>query len=675
MESLPPIQRSIVRLREEVSRHEYYYFLLKQPIITDLDYDVLKGRLAQLEGENPQFRCTASPIYRYQTLNTPLYKTVDHVKRMLEYERGSDRDAIRQFTQRVDYGKLSERVHYIFEPIVDGVDVELVYQNAVFERAVLRVDGKQGIDVTQNVKALKGFRLRLYEGARPCPELLSIHAKFFITTEELNDVNFIQVREGARVFLGIEAYVKSLLLTSDFWELTTSPLNYLCIDILAGDEDMVDLTEIREALAQWRLPINPIISDVHESADTGIHYRDRLLEEYAKLPYDHLGVAIKTHEACIREELGVSRTIIRWALELVYPSMKKSARITEINFGIDRRGVLLATAKTKPVYLGGMNIHTARFEHAQDIEKDDIRVGDVVWLERDGERLPLVRGRLPNSDRIGPRVPTRVPTHCPVCQTQLEYRRGILRCVNTYACSAQMHLRLLHFISEDGFNIRHLGVARCQHLIERELISDFADLFRLKWQDLVGLPYVKEGRARLLVQEIQKSRKIRLRNFLFALGIPEVGHIVSGELERVLHSLDEVKSASYRRLLRLRGVGPHVARSIYFYFREPENLSLISKLLDNGVVPYASDMVGHRKKMFNGKIIILAGSLRKYSRAELEALIEAEGGKVITEVVKGADLLIHGRGAEAKVQLARTYRVPAWGEEQLLRNLLHRGVG
>lgn len=675
MEPLSPAHRDIVLFREAILQHEHYYYVLKQPIITDLDFDIFKQRLIELEEANPEFFCPTSPIARYENLGKPDYKEVEHVRQMLDYASGTSIMDVHEFKLKIHRGKLSEKVSYVFEPIIDGVDVELVYQQGVFERAVLRVDGNTGIDITQNVRILKGFPLRLYEDMRPCPSLLSIHAKFFVSEEELYENNFNQTREGERTFLTIGEWVRHLLQNDDFRVVTRAPLKYMCIDILHGDEDMVTYAEIREALKQWRLPINPVISDVEGNVLKAVKHRDELLEKGVRLPYRYTGVAIKAYETCIRDELGRSRTTIRWALHLEYPPIKRNTRILEINFDIDTRGILNATARTRPIYLLGMNVNIARFEDVADILKNDIRVGDVAQLERDGERLPFVRQRIINTKRSGPRVPTRVPIHCPACNSELERRRGILRCINKYACPAQMNLRLMHFISEDGFNIRHLGPARCQHLLDRGLITDFADLFKLKWQDLVGLPYVKEGRARLIVQEIRRSRRIRLRKFLFALGIPEVGHIVSGELERVFHSLDVIQMASYRQLLRLRGVGEKAAQSIYFYFREPKSLALISKLLDNGVVPYTKSMVGHRRKMFYGKLVILAGTLRKYRQKELKELIESEGGVVRRNMVKSADLLIYGQEPGAKLRLAQKYGVRTWNEVQLLRNLLQHGVG
>lgn len=675
MEPLSPVHRDIVLFREAILQHEHYYYVLKQPIITDLDFDIFKQRLIELEEANPDFFCPTSPIARYENLGKPDYKEVEHVRQMLDYASGTGIMDVHDFKRTVDRGKLSEKVSYVFEPIIDGVDVELVYEQGVFERAVLRVDGNTGIDITQNVRILKGFPLRLYEDERPCPRLLSIHAIFFVSEEELYANNFNQTREGERTFLTIGEWVRHLLQNDDFRVVTRAPLKYMCIDILHGDEDMVTYAEIREALKQWRLPINPVISDVEGNVLKAVKYRDELLEKGVKLPYRYTGVAIKAYETCIRDELGRSRTTIRWALHLKYPPIKRNTRILEINFDVDTRGILNATARTRPIYLLGMNVNVARFEDVSDILENDIRVGDVAQLERDGERLPFVRQRIINTKRSGPRVPTRVPTHCPACNSELERRRGILRCVNKYACPAQMNLRFMHFIGEDGFNIRHLGPARCQHLLDHGLITDFADLFKLKWQDLVGLPYVKEGRARLIVEEIRRSRRIRLRKFLFALGIPEVGHIVSGELERVFHSLDVIQMASYRQLLRLRGVGEKAAQSIYFYFREPKNLALISKLLDNGVVPYTKSMVGHRRKMFYGKLVILAGTLRKYRQKELKELIESEGGIVRRNMVKSADLLIYGQEPGAKLRLAQKYGVRTWNEVQLLRNLLQHGVG
>lgn len=675
MEQLSQTHRDILLLREYIQQHEHYYYFLKQPIITDFDYDILKNRLIELEKANPQYYCATSPLYRYVGLGRPQRQTIAHVQRLLEYEQGVNLPAIHDFVRRLRRGKLSKVVNYTFEPIIDGVDVELVYKSGVFARAVLQGNGREGIDVSQNVRALKGFRQKLYEDPRPCPQVLSIRAKFFVTKKELNEINFTQTREGERNFLSIRSLVKHLLLADDLRETTSAPLKYICIDILHGDEDIVDYTEIREALLQWRLPVNPVISDVEKSAAKGIEYRDNLLREHIRLPYHYTGVMIKAHETSIRDELGVSRTTVRWALKLLYPPIRKSSRVLEIIFDIDRRGVVSASARTEPIYFEGININVVRFEAVQDVQEKDIRVGDVVVIEREGERLPFVKERRLNADRVGPRIPTRVPTHCPKCKHELIVRRGALRCINTYDCPAQVNLRLMHFISEKGFNIRHLGPARCRYLVEQGIIVDFADLFQLKWRELVGMPHVKEGRAKMIIKEINRSKRVPLRNFLFALGIPEVGYIAAGELERVMKSIDEIRSASYKRLMRLRGVGPMAARSIYFYFREPDNLALINKMLDNGVVPYTANLVGHRRKLFYGKRIVLAGSLRKYRRKELTELIESEGGYVRTDIVRKADLLIHGRGGEEKLRLAHIYGVPDWNEAQLLRNLLKFGVG
>lgn len=674
-----PTYSNILALREGVQLHEERFFVKNQAVISNFDYDLLKLHLINLEKKYPEYSCLTSPVYRNIKPPTKFGQNTRHVKRMLGLEKGKTATDIRDFARQITLGKISRHVHYIFEPNVVGVDVEIVYLRGKFERAVLRGDGFEGMDVTWNVRRLKGFRMRLYDQVRPCPEILSIHAKFYLTEVDLYNLNYLQGREGERPFLSSPEFLTSFLtsdklLDSDFARV---PVKYLSWDILEGDQDCVSYYEIREALSEWRLPIQLEVTRPFKSPLHAIQYRDYLVKDAIQFPFEYDGVIVKVYETSIREELGASRTTLRWAVHLQTPPLRQTTRVTAINFTTMADGHVSASADVEPIYFDGINVTTAKFMEAREVEEEDVRIGDKVVLTQLGGQQPFVSHRNRIDARSGPRVKVRIPTACPVCSSDLEVFNNRLRCPNRKKCPAQTLLRLLHFTGEDAFGIRDLGHSRCLKLIENNIISDPADLFTLKWRDLLSLPHVKERRAKSIIREIRKSRRITLRRFLFALKIPYIGQIGTGELQRVMHTLDGVMEASLTSLIKLRGVGPVGAQSIYFYFKNPDNLAFISKLLANGVVPYNPHMVGHRKKIFKGMVIIVIGSFRKYRLRELTELIEKEGGRVIRHVAPTADLLVHGRGQGIREQVlkSRRFYIREWGEAEFLRHLLQHGVG
>lgn len=673
------IKREIEALREAVLHHEYLYYILQKPMLLDRDYDVLKIRLKQMEDMHPECYSRTSPTRRYENLEEPEFNEVEHVRPLLKFKSGTDPGVLLEFERDLRKSSRTPKRHFVIEPKIRGVDIELIYEQGEFSRAVLVRDGFSGIDVTQNVRALKHTPLRLRQEHIPAPEVLAIHAILYITDEEFYEYNFQHADGGDHPFFSHESLIEHALLHHDTWITTKVPLKMLCLDVIEGDRtlNMVTYLEIRDALTKWGFLINQVITEPRPRTKLAQTFRDNLLRLDFELPYVADGVVAKVVELSVRDEMGLGVKTLLWGAELLYPPIEKAAEVHEIVYSVDQRGVIVARARFDEIYLKGVEVEQAEFKRVEDVVEWDVRPGDIIRLERDRHERTYVASRRNRrwdpTREIRPRPPQ--PVACPACGEKLEHARGVLRCTNTFKCQAQFAMRAMYFVGKDGFNIKHLGPGRIQELFERGVIADIADLFTLKWQDFIVLPRVREKFARIIVQEIRKSKKIKLRDFLFALHIPEVGHVIAAELERVFYTLHGIQSASIQALLRLRAVGPMAAQSIYLYFKNPENLAFIEKLLVNGVRPYNPNLTARRRPLFQGKRVLLVGSLRKYRRSEARELIEAEGGTVITNYRLRSDLVIHGKGVEDKVYVQQELGALVWGEAQFLRYLQEKGVG
>ena len=673
------IERDINVLRDAVAHHEYLFYILGKPWLPDRDFDIFKAKLTQLENEHPEYRCVGSPTQRYVNFQEPEFKETKHVKPLLSFMQGTDLSIVNTFVRNLRVGTTSDKLHFVIEPKIHGVDVELVYERGIFTRAVLTRDGFYGIDVTQNIRALKQTPLKLRDHAIPAPPILAIHAILYLTEQEFYEYNFMQADNGDRPFFTHKSLIEHVLLQHDTYITTGAPLKMVCVDTTCGDWDldMVTYPEIREALTEWGFLINPIITESRNAAMQARTFRDNLLKLDFPLPYEIDGAVVKVVETSVRDELGISMATSPWGADLLFPPIEKAARVSEIAYRVDQRGIIIAEAIFNEVYFKGVDVERAEFKRVEDVVNWDVRPGDMIRLERDKQNRTIVASRRVRRQDITPEPGRRPkqPIFCPTCREKLTYVRNVLRCTNKFKCKAQLLMRMLYFIGRDGFNIRFLGPGRIQAMLEREIIHDVADLFTLKWQDIADLPRVGEKNARKIIQEIRRSRKIKLRSFLFALHIQEVGHVISAELERVFHTLHGIESAPIQALLRLRAVGPMAAQSIYLYFKNNENIALIEKLLENGVRPYNPNMTGRRRMLFQGQRVLLVGSLRKYRRKELKELIEVEGGTVTTNHRFRSDLVIHGKGVEEKLRVQREFGVLVWGEARFLRYLQEFGVG
>lgn len=673
------VGKEIEDLREAILYHDYLYYILQKPLLPDRDFDVYKKKLLELENLHPEFYSPVSPTQRYANLTEPTFLETTHVSPFSRFRQDSDPKLLSDFMREIRASTRSNRVHFSVEPKIRGVDVELVYERGEFVRAVLSRDAYRGVDVTQNVRALKYTPLKLREREIPAPPILAVHGVLYMTEKDFYEYNFQQADNGDRPFFSHKSLIEYLLLQSDTWITTSAPLRLMCLDISQGDRtlDMVTYFEIRDSLKRWGFQINETITEPRTSVYQARNFRDNLLRLDYPLPYEVDGAVVKVVETSVRDEIGSGLNASLWGVELLFPPVERAARVREISYAVDQRGVIVATADFDEVYFKGVEVEQAPFKRVDDVTEWDVRPGDFIRLERDKHSRTFVTSRRVRrrdlSHELG-RRPKR-PTLCPSCGQQLEYVRDVLRCVNRFHCKAQLTMRILHFVSEDAMNIKYLGPGRIQEMLERELIHDIGDLFTLKWQDLIGLPMVKEQAARNIIREIKKSKKVQLRNFLFALQIKEVGHVVSAELERVFYTLHAVQSAPIQALLRLRAVGPMAAQSIYLYFKDPEKLALIDKLYKNGVRPYNPNVTGSRKLLFKGQQILLVGSLRKYRRRDVRNLIEAEGGTVVTNHRVRSDIVIFGKGTEEKVRRHYATGALVWGEAQFLRYLQENGVG
>jgi DNA ligase (NAD+) len=654
----------VERLRSEIEEHNYRYYVLDAPTVSDAEYDDLFRRLARLEELHPELRSPTSPTQRVGAPPAERFETVRHSLPMLSLDNAMSPEEFLEFDERVRRGlRTDEEIEYVAEPKLDGVAVELVYLDGALSIASTRGDGVQGENVMANVKTIRGIPLRLRtDSSRGLPRRLEVRGEVIFRRAAFERLNLERTEAGEAAFANPRNAAAGSLRQLDSRITARRPL-----DIFVHGGGRIEGAEFEthweflEALRAWGLKTNPL-NRVARGTQAVLAYHAEIAARRHALAYEADGVVAKVNRLDLQRRLGEVSRSPRWAIAFKFEARQGTTVIRNIVPSVGRTGAVTPIAELEPVAVGGVTISSASLHNMDEIERKDIRIGDTVIVERAGDVIPYVV-RVLTEKRSGHEQRFRMPENCPACGSPVIREEGAaaFRCIGMQ-CPARLREAIRHFGSKNGLNIDGLGDKLIEQLVERGLARDVADLYELTKEQLASLDRMGEKSAANLLGEIERSKRTTLARFLFALGIPQVGEHLGQVLAQEFGSVEALAEASEERLLAVHEVGPETARQIRAFFELKQNRWVLDRLLHVEMHPVAERRAGGGA--LEGKTLVLTGTL-SIPRNEAARRITAAGGRVARSVSSQTDYVVAGQEPGSKLANARKLGVKVLDEEGL----------
>ena len=655
-------ERRASALRAEIQQHNHLYYVEDRPQISDSEYDRLYRRLVALEAAHPSLVTPDSPTQRVGAEPRADLPTIPHAAPMLSLDSTKEEAELRRFDERVRKA-LSGPVSYLVEPKLDGASLELVYEAGLFTRAVTRGNGRSGEGVTENVRTISSVPLRLREADRPAPRFLAIRGEVLMYLSAFESLNQRLVEEGAEPFANPRNAAAGALRQLDSRITAQRPLDLLAYDILLSQGvEFSDDQDVVRALREWGFK-TPERVELLDDVDQILDYHNRYQKAREDLDYEIDGIVIKLNDLAAREAMGTTSRHPRWALAFKFEPRKEVTRIERIAVSVGRTGVITPVALLLPVEVGGVTVSRASLHNREELERKDVRQGDLVRVQRAGDVIPQVVGRVAEEGRER-QASFEMPSTCPACGTEVVLRGPFTVCPNRFGCPAQLKARIVHFGSRGGLDIEGLGEETAALLVERGLVTGLASLFDLEPATLMDLPGFAEKSASNLVDAIHDRKRVDLHRFLFGLGIPEVGQAVARDLAQYFRSFEAVRGADREALESVDGIGPRMSELIFDFLRDERNRRAIDAILERGMDPTPPE--APVETGLAGKKFVFTGRSSR-SRPELKKLAEAAGGRVVSSVSQGTDYVVAGSDAGSKLAKAQELGVTILDEEAFLR--------
>lgn len=659
-------KKRIEWLRKEIWRHNYLYYVLNKPEISDEEYDKLMEELRRLEEQFPEFITPDSPTQRVGAPPAKEFKTVKHVKPMLSLDAARDEEEIRAFDRRVRRELGVENVEYVAEPKLDGLSVELIYEDGKYKRGSTRGDGINGEDVTENIRTIRAVPLVLRGEELPIPKMLAVRGEVIMHIDDFEKLNKELIQRGEEPLANPRNAAAGSLRRLDPKETAERPLDIFFYEVMHYEGDGIkieDQWEALQCLKKWGLKINPHVK-LCKNIDEAIEYHRKMEEMREKLEYEIDGVVIKVNKFEYQEKLGIKTRSPRWAIAYKFPPRKEETQIVDIVVQVGRTGILTPVALLKPVDVKGVTVSRATLHNEDYIKEKDIRIGDWVKVARAGDVIPEVVEVI-KEKRTGNEKEFKMPDKCPVCGSRVVKEGAYYRCTGGLSCPAQLKRSIAHFASKNAMDIEGLGGKTVDLLVEKGLIKRISDIYRLTKRDLLRLPRFGEKAAKNLVEAIEKSKDRGLARLIFALGIPNVGEHTARILAEKFKTIDRLMQATEAELLAINEIGPETASSIVNFFREERNRREIEELKKLGVKMEYEEEKGKLK----GKVFVFTGTLKSFSREEAKELVEKEGGIVVNSVSKNVDYVVVGENPGSKYEKAKQLGLKIIGEEEFKKLL------
>lgn len=668
------IEQQINHLRTQLRHHEYQYHVLDAPEVPDAEYDRLMRELRELETAHPDLVTADSPTQRVGAAPLSEFGQVKHQVPMLSLDNVFDEDSYLAFYKRVqDRLKTAEPLTFCCELKLDGLAVSLLYENGELVQAATRGDGTTGENITANVRTIRAIPLRL-QGDN-IPARLEVRGEVFMPQPGFEAMNEEARRTGGKVFANPRNAAAGSLRQLDPRITAKRPLTFFCygIGVLDGGELPRSHYERLQQLKAWGLPVSHRVRVCTGSQDVLEFYR-QVEADRPTLGFDIDGVVVKIDSLDIQETLGFVARAPRWATAFKFPAQEQITQVKDVEFQVGRTGAITPVARLEPVLVAGVMVSNATLHNADEIERLGLRIGDTVIVRRAGDVIPQVVGVVMDERPENARE-VIFPTHCPVCNSDVERVEGeaVARCTGGLICGAQRKEALKHFVSRRALDVDGMGDKIIDQLVEKEYVKNPADLFRLTAGKLTGLDRMGPKSAQNVVNALEKAKETTLARFLYALGIREVGEATAANLAAHYGSVEALKAADIDSLKAVPDVGDVVAKHVVNFLSEEHNQQVIDELLSpeinihwpavQVIVPEEID------SPFSGKTVVLTGSLSVLSRDEAKDRLTALGAKVSGSVSKKTDLVIAGEAAGSKLAKAQELGIAVIDEAEMIRLL------
>ncbi|MGA8853814.1 MAG: NAD-dependent DNA ligase LigA [Christiangramia sp.] len=633
------VEKKIHSLREELQQHNYNYYVLDKPQISDYEFDMKLEELQQLEEKHPEFQDPNSPTQRVGGAVTKNFETVVHDHRMYSLSNSYSKEELEDWETRIR--KIVEgKVQYVCELKYDGASISLTYENGTLQKAVTRGDGFQGDNVTNNVRTIRSVPLKL---KGEFPEKFDIRGEIVLPYEGFAKMNAERVDIGEEPYANPRNTASGSLKLQDSAEVARRPLECLLYSITGENTGIASQFEGLEKAREWGFKV-PGESELKESIEEVLQYINYWDEHRHDLPYETDGVVVKVNDFHQQEELGHTAKSPRWAIAYKFKAEQESTKLNKITYQVGRTGAITPVANLDPVQLAGTIVKRASLHNADQIEKLDVREGDTVFVEKGGEIIPKIVGvdftkRDPDSN------PTEYASNCPECDTALVRKEGEAQhyCPNTNGCPPQIIGRIQHYISRKAMDIEGLGGETVALLVNAGLIENYADLYTLKNEDVLPLERMAEKSAENLINGIEKSKEIPFERVLFALGIRYVGETVAKKLAKHFKSIEALIAASEEELINLDEIGERIAWSVVDFFKVETNRENVERLKDYGIqLEISAEKLANQTSILAGNSFVISGVFEKVSRNDLKKMIEDNGGKVSSSISSKTNYLVAG---------------------------------
>lgn len=656
-------------LRDQLNDHNYRYYVLDDPLISDSEYDQLFRELQKLETDNPNLITEDSPTRRVGAEPLSSFGSWTHRMPMLSLANAMNEDELAAFDTRVKKGLGTEKdLEYMAEPKLDGLAVELVYENGFFVNGSTRGDGITGEDITQNLKTITAIPLSLRKNGQKTPPLLEVRGEVFITKDGFKKLNRNQEKEELSPFANPRNAAAGSLRQLDSKITATRPLSIYCYEAGRIDGISFDTHEdFLSTLKEWGFPVNPEIQKVN-NAETMVAFHRNLEAKRDSLPYGIDGTVFKVNVINQRNALGIRSRSPRWAIAGKFKAQQATTLVQNIIPSVGRTGAVTPVARLEPVNVGGVVVTNATLHNQDEIDRKDVRVGDTVLIQRAGDVIPEVVKVIPA--KRPPETKTyQLPTECPSCGQEVSRPEGevVTRCQNL-SCPAQVKGRIEHFVSKGALDIDGFGEKLVDQLVDKKLILTVDDIFKLNFDDLVNLDRMAEKSALNILTAIQDSKQTTFARFVYALGIRNVGAHLSKVLEKAfVGDIEKFMKAAEEELEAIDEVGPIVAETITTFLSNCTNTNVIESCLSLGI--RLKKVEKPKSLLLQGKTFVFTGALTQFSRNEAKEMTEAHGGKVSGSVSKNTDFVVAGPGAGSKLKKATELDIPVLSEAEFLDRL------
>ena len=660
------VKTQIEELSKLLEEYNYQYYVLDNPSVPDSEYDRLFQQLQKLEQQNPELLSASSPTQKVGGVALTKFEQVTHQQPMLSLDNVFEQQALTDFMQRAQDRSTDSETAFCVEPKLDGLAASIIYKNGVLVQAATRGDGQTGENVTENVKTIANLPLKLR--GENIPSVLEVRGEVFMPKAGFNKLNDGLIAAGEKPFVNPRNAAAGSLRQLDSKIAAKRPLAFYCygVGIFEGELASSQFERIQQ-LKGWGLPISDEVKRVVGSDNCQAYYQ-AMQEKRPNLAYEIDGVVYKVDAISLQEKLGYVARAPRWATAYKFPAEEAVTLVENVEFQVGRTGAITPVAKLKPVFVGGVTVSNATLHNKDEIERLDILIGDHVVVRRAGDVIPQVARVLVDKRDLQKTQEIEFPMVCPVCGSSVERIEGeaIIRCAGGLYCEAQRKEAIKHFASRKALDIDGLGNKLVELLVDQSMIQNPAQLFTLTAEQIASLPRMGVVSAKKLINSLQVSKKTTLARFLYSLGIREVGEATANNLANHYKTMTAIESASVEDLKKVSDVGEIVAKHIYYFFRQPHNIEVVTKLIEAGIHwPEIAELKESELPLL-GQTFVITGSFTSMSRAEIKNALQNLGAKVAGSVSKKTSTVIAGEAAGSKLTKAQDLGIKIMDETALL---------